>query len=209
MLKTFLMYAFATYACMSQVSAAVVWTQHVEAENRAVIDSGAMFNDWRFDLNEDGADDILFQPFGGTWEVLGESMIASTPEDGRIALLPEDYLLGDSLDGLFWQQGEVGLYTTRLWFDSGAPGLVTLGLALDTPEGYQYAWFRVAIWTLSGPEGSQTQPITMGFLYDYAYETEVGVSIFTPTNVPEPSTYVMIGGGLAVIILLGRRRRSV
>jgi len=191
------------------LNGAVVWTQSTELEapgiGGVVLDEGANFGNWEFDLNQDGHSDILFKPLGGEWSLLNGAEALVDQDEGRLAILNETFSVDAGSEGVNWAGGDVSLFTTRTWNDLGSPGLITHGLALQTNDGIQYAWFRYSLFELVGP--SQTRPVTMGVVFDYAYETEISVPILTPTNIPEPSAYALIALGGILITFLRRRKK--
>ncbi|MGV3490707.1 MAG: hypothetical protein ACO1OG_05225 [Devosia sp.] len=120
----------------------------------------------------------------------------------------EDYMGSEpeplSVTGINWISGEYTLLES-LWSDFSS--LVLVLLSVETGASPDWVAFLLPSGNTSGDwfiDGVRTPQVPVDFTLDRAilYGTPIA-------SVPVPAGIVLLGGGLAMLGLLGRRRRSV
>ena len=174
------------------------------------------------DINADGVDDFLFwrdAGFVAGIQGYGTNRFISTLSTGsdvggKVSPVHYGSILGadTSILGGDWHhykdnRGNSGFGLSTMQSEDAYIG-VEFDIDGNTHYGWiQYTGFYVAEFTFFSPDG----PVTViganelgGFINSWGYETEPGVPI--AAGIPEPSTTILLTGGL--IALVGRRRRN-
>lgn len=188
------MFALGLLFCGPRLLSSLMYTPQDKAENLVIIKNTQPGSSLTFDLNQDGQEDIRFVLSGGRWEMLNGSKVLLDPADENgVALLEPNFVIGEDLRELAWGEGEYRLFSFAAARALGQNepngsinGTYTIGLALATDEGFQYAWLRFIYSYFVFPDDSQSPPTDLGLLYDFAFEAEFGASIIAPASVPSP-----------------------
>lgn len=161
--------------------------------------------DWFFDLNSDGEWDYVLHHTSTTtqqwnwWSWCCET--TTTWGDYALYAVSLDYDDWGSYIKSFWPDGYEGR------FDHPALANVEDGDLLEYADfsGWNYRWGDTAVWDGFSLDLSDYlgQEITYGFAMTCANDVLLGT--FT-VSTPEPGTLVLLGLGLMVLALLGRKR---